>query len=474
MLRKKQAISSKRDTIKEPEEKRSDVIIIKQIRSSKLRRPYGLLAEAGINSHGMTPREAWETLNEYRKDLKDKKEPSAPKKENKRAPSVKASALTVGRVYREKVNSEQGYEDWEYTGNVTSGPNGKLYAFENDRGTQWFDEEDLKNFKLKKAKQEPSALKTTTDKHSAAKAKPTAKQPPKADKTTETKRKETEVVKPAITSKIKIPELSADLISQANANSHYDRGTGSERDYKAYANTILSMDISDNKKEKLLCDLKKRWDKLLGYQAAWVPWTVAGPARYNAKKLDKGDQVLNTRKEISDWFEGVERSIKNSKSQYKDDDRNRKAKREEEYFNMAVEKGWYSTPTSIANGLAAIAPHDPQRFVELYEQYSKKYKFRKNTTAAKLYEQTKAGKYKGAKKPEKLHETENLNTYKKTIQAGERVFMKFTTRPKPQLIYALKKRGWHWNANESAWSIDTKKYDEKFVKGIDENYKKYL
>ncbi len=274
--------------------------------------------------------------------------------------------------------------------------------------------------------------------------------------------------------RIKIPELSAEQISRANSNSMYDRGSASESDYKAYANKIIAMDISDSKKEKLLSDLKKRWDKLLGYQADWVPWTVAGPARYNAKKLDKADQVMRTRIEIVDWFKGVEKSVKNSQSQYLDDERIRKAKREEEWLNRAIESGWYTTPTSIANGIAAIAPHDPERFVELYEEYDKKYHFRKGTNAAKLYEQTKAGKYKGEKRPQKLHETDNLNTYKKNIQAGERVFMKFTTRPKPQLIFALKKRGWHWNANEEAWSIDSKKYDPDFVSGIDKNYKKYL
>ena len=52
--------------------------------------------------------------------------------------------------------------------------------------------------------------------------------------------------------------------------------------------------------------------------------------------------------------------------------------------------------------------------------------------------------------------------------------MKFTTRPKQQLVYALKKRGWHWNSNEQAWSVPVSKYDEEFVKGIDERYKKYL
>lgn len=287
--------------------------------------------------------------------------------------------------------------------------------------------------------------------------KPTATLSPKAVKTTS----------------IRVPELSSDLIYLANSNSQYDRGSASESNYKSYANKILQMDISDSKKEKLLGELKKRWDVLLGYQASWVPVSVAGPAKYNARKYDKGDKVMRTQSEISEWFGGVEKSVKNSKSQYRDESKE-KAQKKEDWLKRAIESGWYRTPTDIATGIAAIAPYDPERFVELYEEYDKKYHFRKGTKAAKLYEQTKSGTYKGAKRPQRLHETENLNTYKKTIQAGERVFMKFTTRPKPQLIYALKKRGWHWNANESAWSIDPKKYDPEFIAGLDEKYKKYI
>lgn len=373
------------------QDKQPGVVELK-IRSNKFKRPYGLLAGAGLSGAGLSPREAWETWNEYQKDIRKGDAP--------------------------------------------------------------------KNVQPSTAKKTVTAISSKSKADKPSLIVPESMQPAK------------QIITP--TSTIIIPELSASKISLANSNSMYDRGSVSEWDYKTYANKILSMDISDSKKEKLLGELKKRWDRLLDCQAQHVPWTVSGPANYNAKKLDKSSQIYEAGKEITDWFAGVEESVKNSKSQYKDDDRRRKAKREEEWLNRAIESGWYNTPTSIANGLAAIAPYDPERFVELYEQYDKKYKFRKNTTAAKLYEQTKAGNYKGEKRPEKLHETENLNTYKKTIQAGERVFMKFTTRPKPQLIYALKKRGWHWNSNESAWGIDVKKYDPQFVAGIDENYKKYL
>ncbi len=54
----------------------------------------------------------------------------------------------VGKTYRQKVDSQQGYEDWEYTGHTIKALSGDtLYAFENDLGVYYFDENDLKDFK---------------------------------------------------------------------------------------------------------------------------------------------------------------------------------------------------------------------------------------------------------------------------------------------------------------------------------------
>lgn len=53
----------------------------------------------------------------------------------------------IGKIYRQKVDSEQGYEDWEYTGITKETPNGLWHAFKNDLGVYYFDENDLKEFK---------------------------------------------------------------------------------------------------------------------------------------------------------------------------------------------------------------------------------------------------------------------------------------------------------------------------------------
>ncbi len=276
---------------------------------------------------------------------------------------------------------------------------------------------------------------------------------------------------------VKIPELNKSHISEANSNSFYNRGSNSEKAYLSYANEILSWDISDSKKQSLLNELHKRYGVKLRYEAQHVPWMVAGPANYNAKKLDKGEQVMKASADVAEWFKGVKQSVKASKSQYAEEstvERRRRAQKEEEYFNYGLSAGWYTNPTRLANGLLPIAVEDPQRFVELYEKYDKEHHFRKGTNAAKTYEKIKAGEFKIKKGAEKLYENDSLNAYKKTINAGERVFVKFTTKPKPQLIRAMKSRGWHWNALEGAWGIKPERYDEEYLKGIEERYAKYL
>lgn len=61
-----------------------------------------------------------------------------------------AKSWIVGKTYRQKVNSKQGYEDWEFTGKTMKGPDGKiLHAMKSmDLGTQWFDEDELNEMNI--------------------------------------------------------------------------------------------------------------------------------------------------------------------------------------------------------------------------------------------------------------------------------------------------------------------------------------
>ena len=364
------------------------------------RRPYGLLAKAGISTAGMRPRDAWNAVNELRR--------------------AEAAA-------------------------------------------QWQEKEAKK--RPKQAKIKPAR----------AVNKPKAKEP---QKVLPAPPQRLAPPLPKNKQKAAVPELSARDREMANNNSMFNRGDGTVNSYKAYADEINGWDISLKQKEKLIAQLKKKFDERLSVDARYVPWTVSGPAGYNAKKMNGlADRAMRTSAEISDWFDKVRENVK--RSNQNTDDRGAKARQSEEWFNRALQSGWYNRngkpdPTQVANGLAEIALYNPKRFAVLYEKYDKQLHFRKNTNAAKLYEKVKTGEYTGLKGPKKLYESDSYNVYRKNIKAGERVFINFPVPPKPQMIWALKKRGWHWNDMENAWSVPVDKYDEKFVKGIEENYSKYL
>ena len=97
--------------------------------------------------------------------------------------------------------------------------------------------------------------------------------------------------------------------------------------------------------------------------------------------------------------------------------------------------------------------------MKLYDELYPTYKWRKNSTIAKLYAQAKAGTLKELKK-EVFFEDENLTAY----TYGDRAYIKFTLKPQPQLIFALKSRKWWWNSYESAWSTYLDKLDKDWVK----------
>lgn len=123
-------------------------------------------------------------------------------------------------------------------------------------------------------------------------------------------------------------------------------------------------------------------------------------------------------------------------------------------------------PTKDIMSLATI---DNKKFIEVYEQLQEKYKWRKNSKIYKLYQASINGEVKETKK-EIIYEDENFTSY---IE-GDRAYIKFIMKCKPQLIYALKKKGWWWNSNKGAWSTYLDRVDKEWISTISENYEKYL
>lgn len=98
---------------------------------------------------------------------------------------------------------------------------------------------------------------------------------------------------------IEITPLNPELIHRANSNSfNGNRGNHSNSSYISYCQEVLEWPIADSRKEKLLFEVHKRYSVILNYEAQHVSVMVAEPARYNAKRLDKGDQVLRSSHEF--------------------------------------------------------------------------------------------------------------------------------------------------------------------------------
>lgn len=256
---------------------------------------------------------------------------------------------------------------------------------------------------------------------------------------------------------MKIKELSKSQIARANSVSiNGTRGNNSEHDYKIYVQKILDLPVSDEKKQKLLDTLYDKWCKLLSYEAQHVSVMVAGPAKYNAKKLDKGDQILKMYSEIGEWFSEIEKQADTSK------------KTDSKVESLVKKITWcVSDGFSVTNEWKKLAEISKDDFKKLYEKLNEKYPFKKNTVAYKLYQNIDNII---EKKKDVICDNADYTAYTE----GNRAYIRFTLRPKRQLHVALKSRGWWWNSYENAYSTYLNRLDRDWVCSISEKYSKYI
>lgn len=258
-----------------------------------------------------------------------------------------------------------------------------------------------------------------------------------------------------------IKELDQKLICLANNNSFGGyRGDLSNRDYHKCADRICSWNISEEKKQKLLDKLHQKWTVLLDQESKHVSVMVAGPAKYNARKLDHSDRIIKLSKELYDWLESLESQV--NESHINDN----KAEELISAVNFAKKP---DNPCNPTTSLSELAYHDKDAFMKLYEELYPTYKWRKNSTIAKLYEQAKSGTLKVIKK-EVFFEDENLTAY----MYGDRAYIKFMMKPQRQLMVALKSRKWWWNSYENAWSTYPDKVDKDWIASISTRYAQYI
>ena len=216
-----------------------------------------------------------------------------------------------------------------------------------------------------------------------------------------------------------VKELNADLIHQANYNSMGGkRGDLSNESYKECAEKI------------------------------------------NSRKLDKSDRIIELTSALFQWFKDLEEQVKESQ---------RKDSKSEELLRKIEFCRRPENPCNPTNDLAELAFHDNQAFIRLYEEMYPEYKWRKNSTIAKLYQKSVAGEIQEIRK-EIFFDDENLTAY----MEGDRAYIKFVMRPKRQLHVALKSRGWRWNSYVRAYSTYPDRLDKEWVSSISTRYAAYI
>ena len=159
-------------------------------------------------------------------------------------------------------------------------------------------------------------------------------------------------------SEVKIKELDKSLIHQANSNSMSgQRGDISAHEYEVYCQKVMSWNIPDSRKQKIVDQIYAKWSEQLRHEAAHVSVAVAGPARYNAKKLDHSDTILRLSSEFVEWFNGLQEQVWQGRIEDKDA---KEIARLVDDIKFCIER----TTLNPTASLCELANKDPELFME--------------------------------------------------------------------------------------------------------------
>lgn len=162
-------------------------------------------------------------------------------------------------------------------------------------------------------------------------------------------------------SEVKIKELDKSLIHQANSNSMSGkRGDISAHEYEVYCQKVMSWNIPDSRKQKIVDQIYAKWSEQLRHEAAHVSVAVAGPARYNAKKLDHSDTILRLSSEFVEWFNGLQEQVWQGRIEDKDA---KEIARLVDDIKFCIERPTLNPTASLCE----LANKDPELFMEYYE-----------------------------------------------------------------------------------------------------------
>lgn len=124
--------------------------------------------------------------------------------------------------------------------------------------------------------------------------------------------------------------LNQNSISQANSASQYDAGSALAREAEAvYREGLEKMQPANagtlNERQQAILTarldewkslVEKAYNDIIAKRAAWMPWTVCGPARYNSRKNSaKADRQQEAARE---WNDKMDRFVLNTLSMIRD------------------------------------------------------------------------------------------------------------------------------------------------------------
>ena len=159
-------------------------------------------------------------------------------------------------------------------------------------------------------------------------------------------------------SDVKIKELDKSLIHRANSNSMSgQRGDISAHEYEVYCQKVMSWNIPDSRKQKIVDQIYTRWSEQLRHEAAHVSVAVAGPARYNAKKLDHSDTILRLSSEFVEWFNGLQEQVWQGRIEDKDA---KEIARLVDDIKFCIERPTLNPTASLCE----LANKDPELFIK--------------------------------------------------------------------------------------------------------------
>lgn len=264
-------------------------------------------------------------------------------------------------------------------------------------------------------------------------------------------------------------ELNNKHIESANNNSQFNRGTNTNKSYTANYNYI-NENTTGILTDKFINKLYDLYSDLIYRQSIFVSWNVSGRANYNTSKANKQiDKITEVQEKINKLLEEVENYINNKKAS--DTDYNKDKIKE---ITSDIDY-WINTKsyTFARDKIIALLKYDIKLFEEYYHKLDAIKPIRKNTNLYKLY----INRNQQDTTKETITVTK-FETYEIIVNNDkQRVFIKNYSKPKPQLRYALKSRGFYWNHHESAWATRISKYTDElkqWAESLETNYAQYL